>query len=339
MRSVGKLSGFVTEQASSPGEVDEKFTRYCELSGFAFLDPRDGFIAHTKRTFGEISLNRGQSSGHRATTQSEGSFNFMMLLAGRATIVSRNGTHVVRPGQVLIGGAGVHINIALPGSEWLNVAVRDAGAETGPDEDRSPVPSTVSDRSARIGADLAGLFSQLPEAEKAGRLDQAVGLWALRLRSGAAQARALEAGALPNARTCALRQVRLAEERMHASFRTPLAIGTLAATLGISSRALQLAYARHRGMSPHAHLTLIRAEAVRQRLTSPAEGECISQIVLDCGFAHMGRFAALYRRLYGERPSQTLRRALSGRTDGFAGWAPNADSSGHRTPRAHSAAE
>ena len=35
----------------------------------------------------------------------------------------------------------------------------------------------------------------------------------------------------------------------------------------------------------------------------------VTDIAMDHGFVHLGRFAEQYRRFFGETPSQTLRRA------------------------------
>jgi len=37
--------------------------------------------------------------------------------------------------------------------------------------------------------------------------------------------------------------------------------------------------------------------------------ESVSHAAMDCGFTHLGRFAAAYRDAYGESPSRTLARA------------------------------
>jgi hypothetical protein len=39
----------------------------------------------------------------------------------------------------------------------------------------------------------------------------------------------------------------------------------------------------------------------------------VTAIAMACGFTHMSRFALEYRQHFGERPSDTLRRARNGR--------------------------
>jgi AraC-like DNA-binding protein len=105
------------------------------------------------------------------------------------------------------------------------------------------------------------------------------------------------------------RAVRRAEEIMEAELAEPLTIRSLADTLGLSPRRLQQAFQTVRGRTPREVLSEMRLEAARQRLLAPAEGDTVSAIALDCGFAHFGRFARAYGRRFGERPSETLRRA------------------------------
>jgi len=41
----------------------------------------------------------------------------------------------------------------------------------------------------------------------------------------------------------------------------------------------------------------------------------VTKVALDCGFSHLGRFAAQYRAQFGELPSQTARVTPIGAAD------------------------
>jgi transcriptional regulator GlxA family with amidase domain len=82
----------------------------------------------------------------------------------------------------------------------------------------------------------------------------------------------------------------------------------VAGAVGVGLRSLQLAFRAVRGEEPRATLARFRLEAARARLQSAHEGDSVTAIAHDCGFAHLGRFAVAYRRAYGERPSETLAR-------------------------------
>jgi AraC-like DNA-binding protein len=101
----------------------------------------------------------------------------------------------------------------------------------------------------------------------------------------------------------------LVEEIFHERFGDPLTISLVAREVGISERALQLAYRRYRGTTPREALNRIRMDAARNRLLSANPEDTISQVALDCGFAHVGRFSVAYRERFGESPSQTWRRS------------------------------
>jgi AraC-like DNA-binding protein len=103
-----------------------------------------------------------------------------------------------------------------------------------------------------------------------------------------------------------------AEAFMRAHVGAPITIGDVAASVGVGVRALQSGFRRHRGTTPSAFLTARRLELVRARLLTASPADTVTSVMLECGFGHAGRFAALYRYHYGERPSVTLarRRAL-----------------------------
>jgi AraC family ethanolamine operon transcriptional activator len=54
---------------------------------------------------------------------------------------------------------------------------------------------------------------------------------------------------------------------------------------------------------------MLRLNAVRRALRrTDGSRESIMRIAHDHGATHLGRFAANYRRLFGEKPSETRRR-------------------------------
>ncbi len=92
-------------------------------------------------------------------------------------------------------------------------------------------------------------------------------------------------------------------------------IADLARAAGVSARTVYRASARHLGGPPMTQIRRSRLRQVRRRLLAAAPGETVTSAAMDCGFFHLGRFSAFYRRHFGESPSQTLRRARAlGRT-------------------------
>jgi AraC-like DNA-binding protein len=85
----------------------------------------------------------------------------------------------------------------------------------------------------------------------------------------------------------------------------------LAREVHLSVRALQYGFKRDFDMSPMAYLKRVRLRhAHAALLASSPEITTVHAIALDCGFFHMGRFAASYREAFGEPPSKTLSRRL-----------------------------
>lgn len=100
--------------------------------------------------------------------------------------------------------------------------------------------------------------------------------------------------------------LRYAEEHIRAHARHSVSIDELVAIAGVSERALQQAFQRHRGCSPSEFSRNLRLDAARGALLA---GEGVTQTALALGFAHFGRFAQAYAMRFGERPSETVKRA------------------------------
>lgn len=106
------------------------------------------------------------------------------------------------------------------------------------------------------------------------------------------------------------RYVRRAMEYASARLDHPLTVAELAEAAGVSVRALQQGFRQAIGCSPLSWLRDRRLERARDELRAaqPGDGTLVTDVALRWGFSHFGRFAQLYARRFGERPSETLRR-------------------------------
>ena len=85
----------------------------------------------------------------------------------------------------------------------------------------------------------------------------------------------------------------------------PPTVGEICTQLGVSRRTLQSCFQATWGMGPLAWLNTLRLNAVRRQLKT---AESVTEAATRFGFWHFGHFARDYRELFGETPSQTLRR-------------------------------
>jgi AraC family ethanolamine operon transcriptional activator len=87
----------------------------------------------------------------------------------------------------------------------------------------------------------------------------------------------------------------------------PPSLRELCELLGVPERTLHHAFQEGFGMAPKAYLRALRFSAAHGRLRR-GEGP-VTVVATDLGLFHFGRFAAEYRAMFGEPPSETLRRA------------------------------
>jgi AraC-like DNA-binding protein len=99
------------------------------------------------------------------------------------------------------------------------------------------------------------------------------------------------------------RHLRRAEDFMRTHAAEPLRMEQIATAAGCGVRSLHVAFRHFRDTTPHSALTAIRLERARDALHT--EAMSVSGIAIKWGFTNVGRFAALYRRRYGETPTET----------------------------------
>lgn len=94
------------------------------------------------------------------------------------------------------------------------------------------------------------------------------------------------------------------EAYMRSRLFAPISLADLARAAGVSPRTLNVICHRERGVAPMVMLRNLRLEAARRKLLSDADAS-VTDVALEYGFGHLGRFSAYYRERFGELPRQT----------------------------------
>ena len=102
------------------------------------------------------------------------------------------------------------------------------------------------------------------------------------------------------------RQIARIEEWLEAHFADPIGVEDMARVAGVSVRALQAAYRRARGCTPTQAILRRRLDHARMALSTAPADTTVSDVAMEAGFFHFGRFSVRYREAFGESPSETL---------------------------------
>jgi AraC-like DNA-binding protein len=85
-------------------------------------------------------------------------------------------------------------------------------------------------------------------------------------------------------------------------------IADIAAAANVTVRAVQLAFRRHRGLTPLEYLRQVRLDHAHRDLVAADPGrQTVTTIAYRWGFPSSSRFSHYYREAYGVTPSRTLR--------------------------------
>jgi len=104
------------------------------------------------------------------------------------------------------------------------------------------------------------------------------------------------------------RSIQRALDAIHDEPERPLSVADLADIAGASVRSLQEGFRRHVGCAPMTYLQRVRLDRARAALLAGDPARItVATIAHRWGFAHLGRFASIYRARFGESPSESLR--------------------------------
>jgi transcriptional regulator GlxA family with amidase domain len=103
--------------------------------------------------------------------------------------------------------------------------------------------------------------------------------------------------------------VERAEAYVRAHFDAPIPISRLCRVTGVSERCLRNAFYGVHGMGPKRWMLTERLMHTQLALRASRSATTVTEVATDFGFYQLGRFAAIYKKTFGEAPSETLHAA------------------------------
>lgn len=102
--------------------------------------------------------------------------------------------------------------------------------------------------------------------------------------------------------------VKRAEAYIRENYRDIITPDDIAAVVRVTPRTLYNGFNRLYETTPMGYLKSIRLEEARKCLKKAGHGDTVTRIAMSCGITHLGRFSCEYKELFGETPSQTLKK-------------------------------
>ena len=99
------------------------------------------------------------------------------------------------------------------------------------------------------------------------------------------------------------------EDYLRVHFREPISMTSLCQELNARERTIHQGFRERYDMSPGQYLKRLRMDAARKALLSAVPESRVTEIAMNAGFTHTGRFSVEYRNCFGEPPTATLSRS------------------------------
>jgi AraC-like DNA-binding protein len=95
---------------------------------------------------------------------------------------------------------------------------------------------------------------------------------------------------------------------VEANIRDDLSVEELAQVGNVSVRTVYNLFAKYFNVTPKLFIKQTKLKSLREELANGKAVRNVTEVALDHGFTHLGRFSSDYRKMFGELPSETLRR-------------------------------
>ncbi|MEO9873343.1 MAG: helix-turn-helix domain-containing protein [Anderseniella sp.] len=320
-------------QGSAHGSDTRRSGLFSRTNGFSFSDPGNGHLQTSTATTDKLGIKVGRvtSTGHEIDLTELNHSTILLPVKGRLEARSCRVEHSCRQGEALLFGPNRRTTraVAEAGERFeANVLLFPTGILTA-NLDGQTLEKTgglletgvTMHHANTSGAPFFKFCDFLSTAILSGsamlgdrRHMQQLETLLIELYGEFISRLADENSINRKTPSVGARYVVKAEEYMRANLDEPLTVSEIAAAVGVSPRSLQLAFRQVRSAAPREILALMRLHLVHERLKSDRSAAGVTEIVLECGVANIGRFASSYRELYGEKPSATRRRARAGLT-------------------------
>jgi AraC-like DNA-binding protein len=92
-------------------------------------------------------------------------------------------------------------------------------------------------------------------------------------------------------------------------YRDPIPMEKICRELGVSLRTVHRSFREYLDITPMQYLRILRLDKARRDLVAGDPSvDSVTELALNSGFTHLGRFSAAYRAHFGESPSAALDR-------------------------------
>lgn len=306
-------------------DVDEVRTRIAELLNDHVLEPRGTTLAArlhgVKADVLSLWMLEYGDAVRVEETRPGGDFLLVQLpLSGSVEVECDEGNWAVEPGMGLILPSNVphRLNWQAGATQIiLKVPLNRLGLEYANLTGANPGESLKFNRSITLtstdGEQWSALMryfcEQVAHPSPMGVLKVQLAEQALMRHLLCAQSVTLQERYLGQDAEQAPRRLQRAREFMEANLQADISLADIAEYSGTSLRNLSRMCQLQYGASPMQLLRELRLDKIRFELDNPSADTNVSEIALNWGYAHLGRFAAAYRQRFGEAPSQTLEAA------------------------------
>lgn len=292
------------------------FTGGSRLSLHDCADPQ---VLIERADLNGMTVGRVTSTGHDVRVVEPLGLSLVVPFSGEVIIEGRFGKLVAHPGQAILAPPGIRQTRVknTKADQFVGVPIiipqisLEEGSVLSSLEEAVGLDATKDHRHAQIIRLVEILSDELSEQHGLFSRSSAADGWRNLLLECLTEvlvdAKSIRRGALLG-NSQPHRLVRAAKAYIHNHLSEVLTIADLARLMDVSTRTLQSAFRSVLDMAPNEYIARLRLLRARELLCSEDGPATVLDVCFACGINHAGRFAVSYRTLYGEHPSETLRR-------------------------------